>query len=63
MQVDAEEVHAGEGAREDERDAARDDKTCADAEREEADAEHDDDGEKKRLDEVVDGVLYDGGLV
>ena len=63
MQVDAEGVHADECACEDEWDAARDNEPGAQSEREEADGEDDDDGEGQRLDKVVDGVLYDGGLV
>ena len=63
MQVDAEHVHRDECAREDERDAARDDKPRAQSEREEADGEDDEDRECERLDKVVNGVLHDGGLV
>ena len=63
VQVDAEGVHADECACEDERDAARDNEPGAQSEREEADGENDDDGDGQRLDKVVDGVLYDGGLV
>ena len=63
MQVDAEHIHGDECAREDERDAARDNKPGAKTEREEADGEHDDDCECECLDEIMDGVLHDGGLV
>ena len=63
VQVDAEGVHADECAREDERDAARDNEPGAQSEREEADGEHDDNCECECLNEIVDGVLHDGGLV
>ena len=63
MQVDAHSVHDDEGTAEHERDAARDDEARAEAKRQEANGQHDDDGLDERLDEVVDGLCDDARLV